>query len=266
MIQRVIPLLVLLCCLFSCQKEPNVITRINKEDFTLEEQKKIGQVLKNAIEENYEKFPRLSETGFEDAYDYLNLLLQTLLVSPTVEHRKDYDWDVTIIRNDTIKNAFIIPGGHLYLYTGLLKFLETEHQLAGVISHEVAYADNDFIINRIKAEYGGIVLGDILLGNDVPQLDDIACSLQSLAFSDVDVLLADTYSVDVLCPFAYDASGLKSILEVVDTTDVPLEWLEIRRGDLSERIRNIETHAAPCGAEGQVFIERYRDFKENLLP
>ena len=263
---RTIPFLVIFLSFIACRQEPQVVTRISKEDFTLNEQRQIGRVLKETIENNYERFPRLSRTGFAEAYNYLDLLLETLLISPNVVHRKDYDWDVTIVRNDMTRTAFITPGGHFYIYTGLLKFLESEHQLAGVISHEIAYADSDFIVNRLKSEYGGVVLGDILLGNEVAQLDEIARSLETLTFSEPDVLNADSYSVDLLCPFAYDAKGVKSILEAVDTTGVTLEWLEIRRGDLNERIQNIEVHAAPCGAEGQLFIERYKDFKENLLP
>lgn len=263
---QVITFLFILVSCWSCRPEPNNITKINKEDFTLEEQQEIGNILQQAIDDNHEKFPRLSQTGFAEAYSYLDLLMQTLLASPNVKNRNEYSWDITIIRNDDIKTAFITPGGHLYLYTGFLKFLETEHQLAAVISHEIAYADSDFIINRLKAEYGGIILGDLLLGNDVNNLDDIACSLLNLAFAEPEVLNADTYSVDLLCPFAYDAAGIKSFLETVDSSDIAIEWLETRGGNLTERIQNINTHAAPCGTEGQVFRERYQNFKETLLP
>lgn len=263
---RVIAFIFILTSLVSCRPEPNHITRINKETFTIAEQQEIGDILQVSIEANHEKFPRLSKTGFSDAYHYLDLLVRTLLASPNVENRNEYSWDVTIIRNDEVKTAFITPAGHLYLYTGLLKFLETEHQLAAILAHEIAYADGDFMINRLKAEYGGIALGDLLLGNRVENLDEIACSLVNLAFSGSDVLNADSYSVDLLCPFAYDASGIKSILETIDSSDVLVEWLETRRGDFNERIQNIANHAAPCGTEGQVFTERYKNFKENLLP
>lgn len=263
---RVILFIFIMIGFAACRPEPNHVTRINKEHFTLAEQQEIGDILQIAIEKNHEKFPILSKTGFEEAYNYLDLLNRTLLASPNVENRNEYSWDISIIRNDAIKTAFITPGGHLYLYTGLLKFLETEHQLAAILAHEIAYADSDFMINRLKAEYGGLVLGDLLLGNKIENLDEMACSLANLAFSGSDVLSADAYSVNLLCPFAYDASGIKSILETIDSNDVFVEWLQTRRGDFEERIQNITTHAMPCGSEGQVFTERYKNFKENLLP
>ena len=45
------------------------------------------------------------------------------------------------VKNDSILNAFAIPGGHIYIYTGLLKYLDSEAALAGVLAHEIAHAE-----------------------------------------------------------------------------------------------------------------------------
>ncbi|MBM2834198.1 MAG: hypothetical protein HW406_1359, partial [Candidatus Brocadiaceae bacterium] len=37
-------------------------------------------------------------------------------------------------------NAFSAPSGHIYVTEGLLKFAETEDEVAGIIGHEVAHA------------------------------------------------------------------------------------------------------------------------------
>lgn len=37
-------------------------------------------------------------------------------------------------------NAFSIPGGNIYIYEGLVEFAETDHELAGVIAHEISHA------------------------------------------------------------------------------------------------------------------------------
>ena len=37
-------------------------------------------------------------------------------------------------------NAFCLPGGKIFVFTGLLRLVENDDQLAAVISHEVAHA------------------------------------------------------------------------------------------------------------------------------
>lgn len=37
-------------------------------------------------------------------------------------------------------NAFALPGGYVYVYEGLLKFAESDDEVAGVLAHEIAHA------------------------------------------------------------------------------------------------------------------------------
>lgn len=37
-------------------------------------------------------------------------------------------------------NAFSLPGGYIYVYDGLLKYIESDDELAGVLAHEVSHA------------------------------------------------------------------------------------------------------------------------------
>ena len=54
-------------------------------------------------------------------------------------------FQVKLIDDDDI-NAFCIPGGYIYVYTGLLEHIDRNHQqntedaLAVVLSHELAHA------------------------------------------------------------------------------------------------------------------------------
>lgn len=259
-------LLFILVFSFSCQKESDQVARINKEDFTVAEQQQIGQFLKEEIEDNYGLYPRLNADIFTEPYNYLNTLMETLLVSANVKRRSDLNWNITIIRNDEERNAFILPGGELYLYTGLLKYLNSENELLSIIAHEITYADTDDAINRLKAEYGGVLLGDILLGNEISSINDILTNLPRLVLPEDEVMEADVFSVNLLCDYAWDARGLKSIFERVDSLNANLTWLQTRQGDLKERINNVEVAALPCGLEGQTFDERYLKFKTEWLP
>ncbi|HHT9137418.1 MAG TPA: M48 family metalloprotease [Candidatus Wunengus sp. YC60] len=56
-----------------------------------------------------------------------------------VSDRKTLPFTCDIIQSYSI-NAFSAPGGHIYITEGLLKFAETEDEIAGIIGHEVAHA------------------------------------------------------------------------------------------------------------------------------
>ncbi len=47
-------------------------------------------------------------------------------------------------------NAFAVPGGFIYVFTGLLAQLETEDQLAAVISHELAHVSQRHVVDRMQ--------------------------------------------------------------------------------------------------------------------
>ena len=51
-------------------------------------------------------------------------------------------------------NAFALPGGYLYIYTGLLKHLKNEAQLAFVLGHEVGHIVGRHAIRRLQFVYG----------------------------------------------------------------------------------------------------------------
>ena len=53
-------------------------------------------------------------------------------------HRPNLDWKFTIIDDPTF-NAFATPGGYVYMYRGMLVHFNSEAELAGVLSHEIAH-------------------------------------------------------------------------------------------------------------------------------
>ena len=59
-------------------------------------------------------------------------------------------------------NAFAIPGGHVYVFTGLIMNFEDESQLAGVLSHELAHVTQRHVASRLeRAQY--LSVGSLLL-------------------------------------------------------------------------------------------------------
>ena len=66
---------------------------------------------------------------------YVNALGQRLA---RLSHRSDLDWHFTVLDSPEI-NAFALPGGYVYLSRGILAYLDSEAELAGVIGHEIGH-------------------------------------------------------------------------------------------------------------------------------
>lgn len=66
----------------------------------------------------------------------VNAIVQRLVA---VCDRKTLPFTCNIIDSYSI-NAFSAPGGRIYLTCGLLRFAETEDEIAGIIGHEIAHA------------------------------------------------------------------------------------------------------------------------------
>jgi predicted Zn-dependent protease len=45
------------------------------------------------------------------------------------------------VRDDATVNAFALPGGYIFVNTGLLDFVKTEDELAVVLGHEVSHTE-----------------------------------------------------------------------------------------------------------------------------
>lgn len=58
-------------------------------------------------------------------------------------------WTFGVLKSET-PNAFSAPGGYVFVTSGLLKVLENEAQLAGVLAHEVAHVTQKHALKTYK--------------------------------------------------------------------------------------------------------------------
>ena len=100
--------------------------------FGPEQDVELGRQVVQSIEESGEEGPVLSRAEYPEAYAHLDRLVASLVESPAVQYRDIFSYDeVRIIHNDDILNAFCTPGGFIYVYSGLIHYLEAEDHLAG---------------------------------------------------------------------------------------------------------------------------------------
>ena len=60
--------------------------------------------------------------------------------SKYAEMANQFQWEVTVIKDDKTANAFALPGGKMAVYTGIFPLAKTEAGLAAVMGHEVVHA------------------------------------------------------------------------------------------------------------------------------
>jgi len=246
----------------SCKKENGINL------FTLEQDVEFGQTMNSEILANPAEFPVISEEQYPEAYSHLNRILDSILRSPEIRYKEEFAWEVKIISNDTVLNAFAVPGGYLYFYTGLIKFLDSEDQFAGVMAHEIAHVDKRHSTRMLTKQYGIGFMLDVLLGEEQSGYVEIASSLAQglagLSFSRDHEYQADEYSVKYLYTTAYDARGTKGFFEKLESAPGLPAFLSTHPSpdDRIERILGVWQGLG--GKQGQTFTASYQNFKNSL--
>jgi beta-barrel assembly-enhancing protease len=159
----------------------------------------LGKEFDKEIKKDPKQFPMLE--GHEDVKNYVTDIGKEILKSPKIKKAKIYPYNFQLIK-DTIINAFCTPGGFVYVYTGLMKFIDNEATLAGIVGHEIAHAEMRHVTQRLTAAYGVNILLGLILGGDPSVFAEIAANLfVGLAFlknSRDDEAEADYYSIQYL--------------------------------------------------------------------
>ena len=160
----------------------------------------LGNEMDKQIKDDPKDFHMLD--GHQDLKDYVSSIGNYIInTSPKITKKGIYPYNFQLI-NDTIINAFSTPGGYVYVYTGLMKFIDNEATLAGIIGHEIAHAERRHVTQRLTAYYGTSILLSFILGGNPSILAEIAANLfVGLAFlknSRDDEAEADYYSIQYL--------------------------------------------------------------------
>ncbi|HLF32677.1 MAG TPA: M48 family metalloprotease [Cyclobacteriaceae bacterium] len=250
----------------SCDKNKNVVL------FSIEDDKALGLQVSNQIASDTVQFPVLSETAYPDAYLHINRIIGSVLNSGKVKYRNEFLWDVKIIHNDEVLNAFCTPGGYIYVYTGLIKYLDSEDQLAGVLGHEIGHADLRHSSRQLQNQYGISFLLGLLLGENPSQIEQIAGQIAGtvvgLKYSRTYESEADDNSVSYLSGTNYGCNGasgfFKKLKDEGQCESTQMVWLSTHPAPC-DRIEDIDAKAAElkCNTT-ELNPTSYQDFKNSL--
>jgi len=234
--------------------------------FSLQDDKEFGAQVAAEIESDLATYPILDSASNSEAYGHLERITNNVLNSGKLNYRDEFLWRTRIIHDDSVLNAFCTPGGYIYVYTGLIKFLDSEDQLAGVMGHEIAHADERHSTEALTKQYGTEVLFSVLFGSEPGVLAQIAKGMISLQYSRANESESDQRSVEYLYETEYDARGAARFFEKIIAAGGGggPEFLSTHPNP-DNRVEDILAHWTNLGGkEGGTFESRYEDFKKSL--
>lgn len=238
----------------SCGSSSNGLSKgINL--FSIQDDIDLGKQVAAEIDGNPSEYPLLDSIQYPQAYQYIYAMRDKLLNSGKVTHKNDFAWRLRIIHDDETQNAFCTPGGYIYIYTGLMKFLDSEHQLAGVLAHEIGHADLRHSTQQMTKIYGVQVLLDLVAGNR-EMIKEITTGLIGLKFSRTHETQADQASVTYMCPTDYKADGAAGFFEKIEAmggASIP-QWLSTHPSP-ENRIEHFKNVATELGCTGSKTYE-----------
>lgn len=132
----------------------------------------------------------------------------------------DFDYTFKVVKDDSV-NAFAVPGGHIYIHTGLIKAARNEDELAGVVAHEINHIVARHGTRQLTQRYGYGLLMQLILGKDPNMLASLAASLfgqaGGLAYSRSMESQADYLGVETMHKAGYNPQGMLSFFEKLDS-------------------------------------------------
>jgi len=176
-------------------------------------------------------------------------------------------------------NAFALPGGYIFVYTGLVKLADEEDEFAGAVAHEIAHvAARHMTRQATKSQIANMatIPLSVLLGGwagmAARQGAGLAVPTMFLKFSRGDESEADFLGTQYMYAAGYDPTGAVSIFEKIES---------LNRSKPSAMARIFSTHPMdadriqktqkeidrilPAKDEYVVSTSEYHDMRERLI-
>lgn len=171
-------------------------------------------------------------------------IMERLVAAARVESPELVDmfpWEVRLLDNDQVVNAFCLPGGKMAVYTGILPVAQSETGLAVVMGHEIAHALERHGTEAVSRQMGAGVILQILTGGEPGQMAQLAASLTNLSFGRRAELEADRSGLRYMARAGYNPQEAVAFWQrmAAGAGPSPPEWLSTHPSN-SNRIEQIE--------------------------
>ncbi|MDP1768035.1 MAG: M48 family metallopeptidase [Nitrospirota bacterium] len=132
-----------------------------------------------------------------------------------------YTFEVTVVKSDVV-NAFALPGGHVVVFTGLMKKADSGEEVAGVMSHELNHVLQRHGLERVVKSLGLMTVVAIVLGDQqglVGMMKQVGVELLTLKFGREQETEADVTGLQLLQRAKIDPAGMIKFFERLSEKD-----------------------------------------------
>ena len=166
-------------------------------------------------------------------------------------------FDFQVVEDRSI-NAFSLPGGHVYINTGLIAQADRANMLAGVMAHENAHVIARHSIKPMEKAQGINVIGAILLGNNPSGAQTILANVLAggamARFSRADEKQADDLGLEYMTAAGYNPNGMldmfRKLLSMEQGKPNAIDRFFVDHPLTQDRINDIQARIAKMGASG----------------
>ncbi|MCM8787844.1 MAG: M48 family metallopeptidase, partial [Candidatus Omnitrophica bacterium] len=111
----------------------------------------------------------------------------------------EFDYKVHIVENEK-ENAIAFPGGHIVVFSSLLKEIESENEIAMILAHELGHYVHRDHLRGLGRSFVFLVLSSLLFGADNQVSRFIVSSLNNvkMKFSQKQEIASDLYALQLL--------------------------------------------------------------------
>lgn len=180
-------------------------------------------------------------------------------------------WQFHVVQDDAI-NAFAIPGGHVYVNTGLIRNADNAAELAGVMAHEISHVLARHSTEQLSRQYGLSMVAGMVLGQNPGALAQIAAQIAGAGamarFSRQAEEEADAIGIQAMAAAGYNPIGMATMFE---------ELLENRQREpgrveqffsthplTEDRIRAARERAARIGERGRLDEPEFQQVRRRV--
>ena len=156
---------------------------------------------------------------YEDSslQNYMNSMGQRMAA---ISHRPGIEYHFRVINSDVV-NAFAVPGGYVYFTRGIMAYLNSEAQFAGVLGHEIGHITARHSIkqqrNQVLAQVG--LIAGMIISPQLAQFGEAASQglgLMLLKYSRDAERQSDELGVDYSAKIGYDPQYMADFFQTLE--------------------------------------------------
>lgn len=113
--------------------------------------------------------------------DYVSKIGERVVALNAGKLPKGIEPHFTVLDDDQV-NAFAIPGGDIFVFTGLLRAVHNEAELASVLAHETGHVVQRHVAQGLVAQLGLAAVTEMVLGKNPSNIEKVAANIASQGY------------------------------------------------------------------------------------